>query len=63
LIYLQVDIQKWLNNLWKFDPNNFRWTYFREPDLDNKITAIAIYEKDFPSSIIKELMKEKLLKE
>lgn len=62
LIYLSVDIDKWKEQLWRFDPSKYKWTWFEEPDLDNKITAIAIYEKDFPSSIIRELKKETLLK-
>ena len=36
--------------------------WFDEPDLNNKTTAIAIYAKDFPSSIKKDLKKEELLK-
>ena len=35
--------------------------WFNEPDLDNKTTAIAIYAKDFPSYIKKELKQENLL--
>jgi len=36
------------------------WTWFEEPDLNNKTTAIAIYPKSFPKEIQKELNKEKL---
>ena len=35
--------------------------WFNEPDLNNKTTAIAIYAKDFPSCIKKELKQENLL--
>ena len=61
LIYLSVDITEWYERLVRFDPNHFKWTYFIEPDLGNKMTAIAIYENDFPCSIKQKLKKEKLL--
>ena len=61
LIYLSVDIEKWKELLWRFDPSKFKWTWFDEPDLGNKTTAIAIYANDFPGFIKKDLNKEKLL--
>ena len=61
LIYLSVDINEWYERLVRFDPNHFKWTYFIEPDLGNKMTAIAIYENDFPCSIKQKLKREKLL--
>ena len=61
LIYLSVDINKWYCKLRRFDPNHFQWVYFNEPDLDNKMTAIAVYENDFPNSIVRKLKSEKLL--
>jgi len=61
LIYLSVDINEWYEKLALFDPNHYKWTYFREPDLDYKMTSIAIYEHDFPCCIKKDLKKEKLL--
>lgn len=61
LIYLSVDINEWKEKLWRFDPCKFKWMWFNEPDLDNKTTAIAIYTKDFPSCIKKELKQENLL--
>lgn len=61
LIYLSVDIQEWKDKLWRFDPSKFKWTYFDEPDLDNKTTSIALYENDFPCSIKSKLKKERLL--
>ena len=61
LIYLSVDINEWYEKLAPYDPSRFKWAMFREPDLDNKTTAIAIYAKDFPSCIKKELKQEKLL--
>jgi hypothetical protein len=59
---LSVDINEWYEKLAPFDPNHFRWTYFREPDLDYKMTSITIYEKDFPSFIKRKLKQENLLK-
>ena len=59
LIYLSVDINKWKTLL---DNTETLYSEFHEPDLDNRLTSIAIYEKDFPSSIIRELKKETLLK-
>ena len=39
LIYLSVDIDKWVEKLAKYD---YDFSIFKEPDLDNAITAIAI---------------------
>jgi hypothetical protein len=39
LIYLYADIDKWIQ---KLDVMNANYSFFREPDLANKITAIAI---------------------
>ena len=60
LIYLSVDINKWYERLAPFDPSKYKWSYFIEPDLGNKMTAIAIYEKDFPENIKRKLKKLKL---
>lgn len=62
LIYLSVDIDEWKELLWRFDPSKFKWTWFDEPDLDNKTTSIAIYVNDFPGTIKRKLQNEKLLK-
>ena len=62
LIYLSVDVNEWYERLAQFDPSKYKWTYFTEPDLDYKMTSIAIYEKDFPGIIKKKLKNEKLLK-
>ena len=62
LIYLSVDIDKWKEQLCRFDPTKYKWMWFDEPDLGNKTTAIAIYANDFPSSIIQKLNREQLLK-
>ena len=62
LIYLSVDINEWYEKLAPFNTNHFKWTYFREPDLDYKMTSIAIYANDFPGIIKRKLKNEKLLK-
>jgi len=41
-----------------FDPNHSQWTHFTEPDLDNKLTAIAIHE----SSIVSDRFKRQIKK-
>lgn len=61
LIYLSVDIDKWKEQLWRFDPSKYKWTWFEEPDLENKTTAIAIYANDFQKEIQNKLNKERLL--
>ena len=61
LIYLSADVNEWYERLAPFDPSKYKWTYFIEPDLGNKMTAIAIYENDFPCSIKQKLKREKLL--
>ena len=61
LIYLSVDVNEWKEKLWRFDPCKFKWMWFDEPDLDNKTTAIAIYVKDFPKNIKRNLKNERLL--
>jgi len=38
LIYLYADLEKWLPKV-KNDPN---WSCWREPDLENKLTAMAV---------------------
>lgn len=40
LIYLYADINKWMK---KLDKHQIKYTAFREPDLNNKVTAIACY--------------------
>lgn len=45
LIYLGIKGLKQLENLkWKFQRNNIKFVEFREPDLNNEITAIATDE-------------------
>ena len=43
LIFLGVnneeDLKKWC---WKLDRKKIKWIGFREPDLDNELTAIAV---------------------
>lgn len=42
LIYLGIENEKELEH-WsqKLDQKNMKWTVFREPDIDNQMTAIA----------------------
>ncbi|MBR4495975.1 MAG: hypothetical protein IKP12_02460 [Acholeplasmatales bacterium] len=58
---MSADVNEWYEILAPFDPNHYKWTYFREPDLDYKMTSIAIYANDFPSFIKRKLKNEKLL--
>lgn len=50
LIYLYADIEKWL---WKLKLKNIDFSVFREPDLDNEITAIAV--RDDAAQLFKDL--------
>jgi len=59
---LSADVNEWYEILAPFDPSKYKWTYFREPDLDYKMTSIAIYENDFPNFIKRKLKQENLLK-
>jgi len=59
---LSVDINEWYERLTSFDPSKYKWSYFIEPDLGNKMTAIAIYENDFPGIIKRKLKNSQLLK-
>ena len=43
LIYLSADVNKWRRKLDYYDVD---FTEFREPDLDNKVTALAVYGHD-----------------
>ncbi len=60
LIYLRVDINKWLSYLIKEDCQTFE--KFHEPDLDNKCTAIAVYENGLSDYLKHMINKEQLLK-
>ena len=61
LVYLKVDIEKWKNLLWRFDPSKYQWTWFDEPDLNNKTTAIAIHENSLTDYLKHIIKKEELL--
>ena len=44
LIYLMVNTKRKLYNLMhKMDRNGIIYTYFKEPDIDDEITAIAVW--------------------
>ena len=50
LIYLYADIEKWV---WKLKLKNIDFSVFREPDLDNEITAVAV--RDDSGQLFKDL--------
>ena len=58
LIYLKVDIDLWYNLL---KEEHCIYQEFREPDLENKITAIAIHESDLSEFTKHMIKKEELL--
>ena len=59
LIYLGADLEDIEKNYLEFmSYNNF--TEFFEPDLDNKLTAIAIYEGDITDRLKRKIKKLKL---
>lgn len=39
LIYLYADVEKWS---YKLSKKQFRFSEFKEPDLDNQLTALAV---------------------
>lgn len=61
LIYLAVDIEKWWNRLINYNSLD-NAACFWEPDLGNKLTAIAIRENDLNSYLKNKIKKEELLK-
>ena len=58
LVYLKVDINAWYNLL---KEEHCIYQEFREPDLENKITAIAIHESDLSEFTKHMIKKEELL--
>lgn len=59
LIYLGTDLEDIKKNYLEYMPySNF--TEFFEPDLDNKLTAIAIYEGDMTDRLKRKIKKLKL---
>lgn len=59
LIYLQIDNEEELQ-YWgeKLDRRGLEWTGFREPDIDNQLTAIACYSNGKPFANLKLLKDE-----
>ena len=43
LIYVSADVQKWKE---KLDLMEIDYTEFKEPDLDNEVTALAVLNND-----------------
>ena len=59
LIYLSVDINKWKYLL---DNTETLYSEFHEPDLNNQLTAIAVWKGEFPEELKHKIEKEQLLK-
>jgi hypothetical protein len=59
LIYLRVDINKWLNYLREEHCKTYEDFY--EPDLDYKCTAIAVHESGLSDYLKHMIKKEQLL--
>lgn len=58
LIYLQADLEDIKNNYLEYYEAHDKETYFYEPDLNNKLTAIAIHEKDIYDDTLKRKIKK-----
>lgn len=59
LIYLSVDITKWYRMLCEHKAEYFEC--FMEPDLENRMTAIAVWEGGLPEYLKYKIEKEQLL--
>ena len=59
LVYLKVDIDKWYKMIQEEHCGSYE--EFREPDLNDKITAIAIHESGMTDYIKHKIKKEELL--
>ena len=59
LIYLQADLKDIKENYLEFMTYD-SFSEFLEPDLDNKLTAIAIYEGDMSDRLKRKIKKLKL---
>lgn len=42
LVYLEADVERWMD---KLDMHDINYTSFREPDLDNIVTAIGVHHE------------------
>ena len=59
LIYLSVNIDKWWKLLNDYGAESFEQFY--EPDLNNKMTAIAVWEGGLPEILKHKIEREQLL--
>lgn len=59
LIYLSVDIEKWYHLLCENKAKYFEC--FMEPDLENRMTAIAVWEGGLPEILKQKIKNEDLL--
>ena len=60
LIYLSVDINKWRYLL---DNTETLYSEFHEPDLNNQLTAIAVWKNGLPEILKHKIEGEQLLKQ
>jgi len=60
LIYLAVDIKKWWKLLNEYGAESFEQFY--EPDLDNRMTSIAVWEGGLHDYLKSKLHNERTLK-
>lgn len=60
IVYVSVDIEKWRKYL-LYDEADY-YAYWKEPDQNNRITAIAVLYKNQSEYIQNKLKKEDLLK-
>lgn len=60
LIYLKADLEDIQDNYLKLYCAKDKESYFYEPDLNNRLTAVAIYEGDMNDRLKKKIKKLKL---
>lgn len=60
LIYLKADLEDIQDNYLKLSCAKDKESYFYEPDLNNRLTAIAIYEGDMNDRLKRKIKKLKL---
>lgn len=60
LIYLQADLEDICDNYLKLYCAKDKESYFYEPDLDGKLTTIAIHENDMNDMLKRKIKKLKL---
>ena len=58
MIYLKADLEDIQNNYLELYTTKDQETLFLEPDLDNKLTAIAIHESSINNNRLKRKIKK-----